>query len=214
VLDNADPKVGGKTEFAGQAVDATSVLIKYTWWGDANLDGRIDANDYDVIDKNFLFNKNPSAPWFTGDFNYDGVIDANDYDRIDKAFLFQTGPLAPAAAVPLGQAMPATEPLADVDLLALAVASGTVVRPLDAGDEPGAATASPVAAVAVAVPETEASTLSRIEPQVDAGGRPDVDRFAWEEGPSPDRSGALSHGLDDDLVDVLDLVALEVPLGA
>ena len=130
VLDNTDSKVGGKTTFAGQAVDATSVLAAYTWWGDANLDGVVDANDYDVIDKNFLFTPEPDhMGWWTGDFNYDGVIDANDYDRIDRAFLFQTGPLAPAAAGPLGQATPATEPSADVDLLALAVASGMVVRP-------------------------------------------------------------------------------------
>ncbi|MBE3070761.1 MAG: pre-peptidase C-terminal domain-containing protein, partial [Planctomycetes bacterium] len=91
MLDNTDPKSGGKTEFAGQAVDASSVLVAYTWWGDANLDGVIDANDYDVIDKNYLFTPNPAAPWFTGDFTYDGVIDANDYDKIDKAYLFQTG---------------------------------------------------------------------------------------------------------------------------
>ncbi|MBE3134831.1 MAG: hypothetical protein IMZ55_15295, partial [Acidobacteria bacterium] len=39
VLDNTDAKVGGKTTFAGEAVDETCVLVKYTWWGDANLDG-------------------------------------------------------------------------------------------------------------------------------------------------------------------------------
>jgi len=180
VLDNADPEVGGKTEFAGQAVDATSVLVRYTWWGDANLDG---------------------------------VIDANDYDKIDRAFLFQTGPLAPAAAAPFEQPTPATEPEDEADLLAVAVASGTIVRPLGPGEEPGAATALPIAAAAVAIPETEASTLSRIEPQVDTGAQPDANRFVWEEGTSPDRSGALPHDLDDDLVDVLELVPLDVPLG-
>ena len=101
ILDNSDPAVGGKTTFAGETVDATSVLVKYTYWGDANLDGVVDANDYDIIDRNFLF---PPAPantgWWTGDFTYDGAIDANDYDRIDRAFLFQTGPLAEGATVP------------------------------------------------------------------------------------------------------------------
>jgi len=216
VLDNADPEAGGKTTFAGQTVDATSVLVKYTWWGDANLDGRVDANDYDLIDRNFLFTPEPDhMGWWTGDFNYDGVIDANDYDKIDRAFLFQTGPLAPAAAAPLGQATPATEQSDqsdEVDLLALAVASGTVVRLRGAGDEPGAATAPPIAAAAAAIPEIEASTLNRIEPEVDAGARPDTDRFVWEEGTSLDGSGALPHELDDDLVDVLELVDLEVPL--
>jgi hypothetical protein len=70
-----------------------------------------------------------------------------------------------------------------------------------------------VAAAAVAVPETEAATLNCTEPEVDAGARPDADLFVWEEGTSPDRSGALPHGLDDDLVDVLALVDLGVPLG-
>jgi len=101
VLDNSDPDVGGKTTFAGETVDATSVLVKYTYWGDANLDGVVDANDYDIIDRNFLF---PPAPgntgWWTGDFTYDGAIDANDYDRIDRAFLFQGAPLTGGGAVP------------------------------------------------------------------------------------------------------------------
>ncbi len=107
VLDNADPQVGGKTTFEGEAVDATAVLVKYTWAGDANLDGVVDANDYDVIDKMFLFPPVPdSTGWWTGDFTYDGVIDANDYDRIDRAFLFQTGPLA--GGMPASTPEPAT----------------------------------------------------------------------------------------------------------
>ena len=116
VVDNTDPKVGGKTVFRGETVDATSVLAMYTWWGDANLDGVVDANDYDVIDKMFLFTPDPdNMGWWTGDFNYDGVIDANDYDRIDKAFLFQTGPLADEAG---GAATPTPEP-ATLALVAL-----------------------------------------------------------------------------------------------
>jgi len=120
ILDNGDPTVGGKETFAGEAVDATSVLVHYTWWGDANLDGVIDANDYEVIDKGFLFTPETMG-WWTGDFNYDGMIDANDYDRIDKAFLFQTGPLGdpePAAA---------PEP-ATILLLALGALAATAVR--------------------------------------------------------------------------------------
>ena len=34
----------------GQTVDATSVLIKYTYGGDANLDGVVDILDYGQID--------------------------------------------------------------------------------------------------------------------------------------------------------------------
>ncbi len=118
VLDNSDPDVGGKTTFAGEAVDATSVLVKYTYWGDANLDGKVDANDYDIIDRNFLFTPTPeNTGWWTGDFTYDGAIDANDYDRMDRAFLFQGAPLTGGGAVPTPE--PATLALLAVGALAL-----------------------------------------------------------------------------------------------
>jgi hypothetical protein len=119
VLDNADPEVGGKTTFEGETVDAAAVLIKYTWWGDANLDGVVDANDYDVIDRNFLVN--PPAEdmgWWTGDLNYDGAIDANDYDLIDRAFLFQGDPLA--GGMPASTPEPATLALVILGAAALA----------------------------------------------------------------------------------------------
>jgi hypothetical protein len=67
---------------AGQTVDSTSVVIKYTYAGDANLDGVIDGGDYGVID-NFV--QVPGANgYFNGDFNYDGVIDGGDYGIIDN----------------------------------------------------------------------------------------------------------------------------------
>ncbi len=101
VLDNSDPVAGGKATFAGETVDATSVLVTYTYWGDVNLDGVVDADDYDIIDRNFLFPPTPAnTGWWTGDFTYDGAIDANDYDRIDRVFLFQGAPLTGGGAVP------------------------------------------------------------------------------------------------------------------
>jgi hypothetical protein len=38
--------------FGGETITATSVIAMYTYAGDANLDGRIDAGDYGVIDNN------------------------------------------------------------------------------------------------------------------------------------------------------------------
>jgi hypothetical protein len=68
--------------FSGQTVDATTVLVKYTYAGDANLDGAIDAGDYGAID-NFV--QTPAARgYFNGDFNHDGFIDAGDYGIIDN----------------------------------------------------------------------------------------------------------------------------------
>jgi hypothetical protein len=83
---------GGATAmFSGVTVDASSVLIKYTYAGDANLDGQIDAGDYGVID-NFVQVSNASG-YFNGDFNYDGFIDAGDYGIIDNNVQAQGTPL-------------------------------------------------------------------------------------------------------------------------
>jgi hypothetical protein len=78
------------TTFAGQNVLATDVLVKYTWNGDVNLDGRLNADDYFFIDQGFL--QKPTPPKYRdGDFNLDGKINADDYFLIDSAFLNQKG---------------------------------------------------------------------------------------------------------------------------
>jgi hypothetical protein len=93
--------------FASVPVNANSVLLKYTWLGDANLDGVVNADDYFLIDSNYI----PQNPgWYNGDFNYDNVINADDYFLIDFAFLGQTAPLAARfvsdAVVPEPQTLP------------------------------------------------------------------------------------------------------------
>ncbi|HUU93039.1 MAG TPA: hypothetical protein VM238_17745, partial [Phycisphaerae bacterium] len=54
IIDNSDTEtgIGGLAEFAGETVSLESVLATYTWWGDANLDGILDSNDYDRVDTN------------------------------------------------------------------------------------------------------------------------------------------------------------------
>jgi hypothetical protein len=77
--------------------DGESVIVKYTWWGDANLDGVVNSADYDRIDSNWLrWKYDGTIPeggfgWATGDFNYDGVITSADYDKIDTVWLITGG---------------------------------------------------------------------------------------------------------------------------
>ncbi|MGE5611140.1 MAG: PEP-CTERM sorting domain-containing protein [Bacillota bacterium] len=77
------------TSFGGQGVDANSILVKYTWNGDLDLNGKVDGDDYFLIDSGFLTR---SRGYRNGDINYDGVIDGDDYFLMDSAFLGQNAP--------------------------------------------------------------------------------------------------------------------------
>jgi hypothetical protein len=68
--------------FAGHSVDSTSVLLKFTWGGDATLDGKINIDDYGRIDGH-VAQSGVVFGWFNGDFNYDGKINIDDYGIID-----------------------------------------------------------------------------------------------------------------------------------
>jgi hypothetical protein len=93
--------------FNGEAVDANTILLKYTYNGDSNLDGDVDADDYAGIDDGFANRANannltfPRQPWLVGDFNLSNSINSDDYFLIDNAFSNQTTVLAaPSAPMP------------------------------------------------------------------------------------------------------------------
>jgi hypothetical protein len=62
----------------------------YTYGGDANLDGKINVDDYGHIDSSVVL---PGVSgWFNGDFNYDGKINVDDYGIIDSNVPIQGAP--------------------------------------------------------------------------------------------------------------------------
>jgi hypothetical protein len=85
------------TAFDSQPVAATDVLIKFTAFGDANLDGVVDGSDYSLIDNGLAAQR---TGWVNGDFNYDGVINGADYTLMDNAFSSQTAPPPPLSPLP------------------------------------------------------------------------------------------------------------------
>jgi hypothetical protein len=93
--------------FDGQSVGVNDVLVKYTYFGDADLDGAVTTNDYFQIDNGFLGSK---TGWINGDFDYDGAITTNDYFLIDNAFLSQSARLAPFLDSASGAATAVPEP--------------------------------------------------------------------------------------------------------
>jgi len=65
--------------FAGEDVDATSVLVKYTYLGDVNLDGKVDDNDVTLMVIEYDRGRVSTHTWQQGDISgYDGKIDDND----------------------------------------------------------------------------------------------------------------------------------------
>lgn len=55
------------------------VLVKYTYLGDANLDGQVTPTDYAIVDGNI----GRGSDWATGDLNGDGKVSPQDYAQID-----------------------------------------------------------------------------------------------------------------------------------
>ena len=66
-----------------QGADSTSILIRYTFAGDANLDGAVNTADFTMLAANF---GKSSQAWVNGDFNYDGVVNALDFNAIAANF--------------------------------------------------------------------------------------------------------------------------------
>src|SRR5439155_2249396 len=86
----------GVTYFSGQTVSASDVLVKYTYGGDANLDGKINVDDYTRIDSNIGLG---TAGWYNGDFNYDGKVNVDDYTIIDSNIGIQGAPFPTASGI-------------------------------------------------------------------------------------------------------------------
>jgi hypothetical protein len=85
------------------------VVARYTYYGDANLDGVVNGMDYTLIDNGFAAQNNAGFVygWVNGDFNYDGHIDGADYALIDTAAAFSQG--LPVPGVPDGPAAGGTD---------------------------------------------------------------------------------------------------------
>jgi hypothetical protein len=81
---------GASATFDGQSIDNTAVLVKYTYYGDADFNGHVNFDDYVRTDNGF---NNHLSGWLNGDFDGNGQVNFDDYVLIDLAFNTQTGTL-------------------------------------------------------------------------------------------------------------------------
>ena len=68
---------------SGQTVSSTAIIGKYTYFGDATLDGQVTADDYLVLDANRNTAPPTGVAWIKGDMTNDGSVTADDYLVLD-----------------------------------------------------------------------------------------------------------------------------------
>jgi hypothetical protein len=69
--------------FFGQSVDSSTVLVAYTYAGDANLDRVVNSLDFNVFLTDY---GKTGAVWTQGDFNYDFVVNTLDFNLLAGNF--------------------------------------------------------------------------------------------------------------------------------
>jgi len=85
----------GRTDFSGQPVTADSILLKYTYYGDIDQNGQVDADDLTVFATNFGRSSGPTQ--IDGDIDFNGAVNADDLTVFANNFNKGVGnPLAAA----------------------------------------------------------------------------------------------------------------------
>lgn len=105
--------VGGA--FGGQSLDATSLVVRYTLLGDADLSGTVNIGDFSRLAANF----NLPGRWSIGDFNYDTSVGIADFSLLAANF---NRSVSAGLESPRGSAVPEPSSLAVV-----MVAAGALV---------------------------------------------------------------------------------------
>ena len=76
----------------GYRDNGAAVEVKYTFYGDANLDGTVNLADFGTVKKNF--GTTSGATWSEGDFNYDGKVNLGDFGLLKANYGSPTGAIA------------------------------------------------------------------------------------------------------------------------
>lgn len=92
----------GRSTFDGIPVGPQTELVKYTYFGDADLDGDVDNHDLGLMALHWQQQLNGN--WIGGDFNYDAKVDVNDLILLANNWQAGVGaPLGPDFGAALAQ---------------------------------------------------------------------------------------------------------------
>jgi hypothetical protein len=75
----------------------SEIIVQYTWYGDANLNGVVDSQDVTTVQDNA---GKTGVGWAGGDFNYDGIVNADDFSLLQLGAAEQTGSFPTALPEP------------------------------------------------------------------------------------------------------------------
>jgi hypothetical protein len=119
---------------SGQTVNANSILLKYTFNGDANVTGDINSLDYALIDGGFLSQStsSPLGGYSNGDFDFNGAVNSLDYALIDGAFLGQNTHVPPAPLAKVSSPFSTTKLAANTKVTKLVAKKAAAMKKLSA----------------------------------------------------------------------------------
>jgi hypothetical protein len=76
----------------GYSVDSSAITVKCVSYGDCNVDGIVDVNDFSMLIDGLVATS--ASAWSQGDFTYDGKVDlGNDFNLFLVSYLKQGGSL-------------------------------------------------------------------------------------------------------------------------
>jgi Tol biopolymer transport system component len=125
------------TSVDGVPVDLSSVVVKYTYYGDLDLNGKVNVDDYNLFAYYISPSHNPGpnyTTWMTGDLNYDGKIDVNDYNLFTYGYSHQQGGVLSEGELILGLPLVAEAPAPERTTSTVSVATASSAADLSATD--------------------------------------------------------------------------------
>jgi hypothetical protein len=76
--------LGSSTTYMGEQIDSTTVLARATYYGDADLNGTVDSQDFSRLVAGY--GVTTGGVWTSGDFDYNGKVNSQDFNMLAGNF--------------------------------------------------------------------------------------------------------------------------------